>query len=476
MKKIFLIAVLSVVLLFISCLSDEQYEDLNRDPKNPTAVAADFLFNGATKSLTDQMTTLNVNDNSFRFFAQTNTTTTYTDEPNFDLVTRTIPSRHWSEMYRDVLLDLQTSKENTTANSELSESEKAAKIGQAEVLMIYTFQQMVDTWGDIPYSEALSEVTLPKYDDAATIYADLINRINAVIPSLSGAGYSDADRLYGGNSAGWVKFANSLKLRLGIRLTDVNASLAQTTVESAVSGGVFTSNADNATVYYEGATPNTNPVWVDLVQSGRADHIPSNTIVDFMNNLDDPRRAVYFDDNLGPGVYKGGNFGAVANYAVHSHLGDALHEATNPASLLDFAEVSFFLAEASERGYAVGGTAEEHYNNGISASFDVWGASDLATYMANPDVAYGTAPGTWKEKIGNQFWLAMFNRGFEGWTAWRKFDSPTTFQVPVDDETPLPYRYTYPIDEQNLNRTNWEAASSAIGGDTQQTKLFWDVN
>ena len=159
MKKIFLIAVLSVVLVFISCLSDEQYEDLNRDPKNPTGVAASFLFNGATKSLVDQMTTLNVNDNVFRFFAQTNTTTTYTDEPNFDIEERTIPGRHWSEMFRDVLLDLQTSKANTAADSELSESEKAARIGQAEVLMIYTYQQMVDTWGDIPYSEALSEVT-----------------------------------------------------------------------------------------------------------------------------------------------------------------------------------------------------------------------------------------------------------------------------------------------------------------------------
>jgi len=475
MKKIFLISVLSVVLVFISCLSDEQYEDLNRDPKNPTGVAASFLFNGATKSLVDQQTTLNVNDNVFRFFAQTNTTTTYTDEPNFDIEERTIPGRTWSELFRDVLLDLQTSKANTTADSELSESEKAARIGQAEVLMIYTYQVMVDTWGDIPYSEALSDVTLPKYDDAATIYADLINRINAVIPSLSGAGYGAADQFYGGNSAGWVKFANSLKLRLGIRLTDVNPSLAQSTVESAVSAGVFTSNADNATLNYESATPNTSPVWVDLVQSGRADHIPSNTIIDFMNNLDDPRRAVYFDDNLGPGVYKGGNYGTVASYPVHSHFGDAIHDPTNPASLLDFAEVSFFLAEASERGYAVGGTAEEHYNNGIAASFDHWGASDLATYMANADVAYGTAPGTWKEKIGNQFWLAMFHRGFEGFTVWRKFDTPT-FQLPVDEGNPLPYRYTYPIDEQNLNTTNWEAASTAIGGDSQQTKIFWDVN
>jgi len=477
MKKIFLTALLSVILMLVSCLSDEQYENLNRDPKNPTQVDADFLFNAAVKSLTDQMTSINVNTNVFRFFAQTNTTTTYTDEPNYILTTRTIPDTHWSEMYRDVLLDLITSKEIVTADVELTDSEKKARIAQAEIIMIYTWQQMVDTFGDIPYTQALDakQYPLPAYDDAATIYTDLITRLNAAMPDLSGIGYTDADLLYGGSSAAWLKFANSLKLRIGNRLSDVNSTLAKSTIESAVSGGVFTSNDDNATLPYQGSTPNTNPVWVDLVQSGRQDHIPSNTIVNIMNDLDDPRREVYFEQNLGAGVYVGGDYGALAAYPLHTHLGAKVIEPTNPANLIDFAEVSFMLADASERGYSVGGTAEGHYNNGIAASFEDWGASDLATYMANPDVAYATAPGTWRQKIGLQFWLAMFNRGFEGFTAWRIYDWPE-FQLPVEEGNPLPYRYTYPVDEQNLNETNWEAASAAIGGDSQQTKLFWDVN
>ncbi len=475
MKNILLTSIFSFILVLTSCKSDVDYENLNRDPNRPTQVAADFLFTGATKSLIDQMTSIDVNENVFRFFAQTNTTTTYPDEPNFDLRERTIPSYHFSEIYRDVLLDLKTSKENAAADIELSAGEIAARQAQAEVLMIYAFQQLVDTFGDIPYSEALSDVTLPKYDDAATIYSDLITRLAAAIPALSGSGYTSADVIYGGDSAAWAKFANSLMIRLGIRLTDVNPSLAQSTVEAGFNGGAFTSNADNATIHYEGSTPNTNPVWLELVQSGRKDHIPSNTIVNFMNNLDDPRRSVYFDENLGAGVFTGGNYGTTAAYAIHTHFGAAIHDPTTPASLMDFAEVSFYLAEGAERGFSVGGTAEEHYNNGIAASFEIWGATDLATYMANPDVAYATAPGTWKEKIGNQAWLAMFNRGFEGFTVWRKFDTPT-FQLPVDSGNPLPYRYTYPIDEQNLNGTNYDAASAAIGGDSQQTKLFWDVN
>lgn len=116
-----------------------------------------------------------------------------------------------------------------------------------------------------------------------------------------------------------------------------------------------------------------------------------------------------------------------------------------------------------------------HYNNGITASFDYWGAPDVATYLANPNVAYTTAPGSWREKIGNQMWLAMYNRGFEAWTAYRKYDTPT-FNLPVETGLPVPMRYTYPVNEQNLNEDNWLSGSSAIGGDTQTTKLFWDVN
>lgn len=475
MKKLFIISLLSVTCVLVSCKTDDQYENLNRNPKSPTKVAPGFLFNGATKSLIDQMTAINVNVNVFRFFAQTNSTTTYTEEPNYDLTTRGIPSYHWSEMYRDVLLDLKTAKEFTLEDEHLTDSEKKARLAQAEVLIVYTYQQLVDTFGDIPYSEALSDNTLPAYDDAASIYSDLITRLDQAIPDLSGSGFSAADRIYYGNSGAWVKFANSLKLRIGIRLADVNPSLSQATVESAVSAGVFSSNDDNATIQYEGTTPNTNPVWVDIVQSGRLDHIPSNTIINIMNSLNDPRREVYFDDNLGSGVYVGGNYGTIANYPSVSHFGTRLMDPTNPASLMDYSEVSFMLAEAAERGFNVGGTAEEFYNNGIQASFDYWGATNLSDYMANPDVAYSTAPGTWRQKIGLQFWLAMFNRGFEGWTVWRKFDWPA-FQLPVDNMNPLPFRYTYPVDEQNLNEANWEAASNAIGGDSQQTKIFWDVN
>jgi hypothetical protein len=475
MKKIFL-TVLSLIVL-ASCQTDAQYENLNRDPKNPTQVDADFLFNSAAKSLVDQMTSTNVNTNIYRLLAQYWTETTYVDEANYDFNTRNIPQNHWSEMYRDVLLDLTDAQERVLSDASLSTADKTVTAAQAEVLIIYTWQQMVDTFGDIPYSQALNAnaYPLPAYDDAATIYTDLLSRIDTAISGLSagGDGFS-VDNLYAGDITKWKKFAASLKLRLGIRLSDVNATVAKATVESAYSTGVFSSNSDNASWAYLG-TSNPNPLWTDLVQSGRSDFVIANTTVDFMNNLNDSRRAQYFDDNLGAGVYTGAPYGAPSTYSNYTHAGDIMIDPTTPACLIDYAEVSFYLAEAAARGWSVGGTAEQHYNNGITASFDYWGATDVASYLLNPSVAYATAPGDWRVKIGNQFWLAMYNRGFEGWTVWRKYNTPT-FNIPDVSELPVPTRYTYPINEQNLNVDNWTAGSTAIGGDNQTTKLFWDVN
>lgn len=478
MKNIIL-SVLTLVVL-ASCQSDEAYENLNKDPKNPTEVEAEFLFNSATKSLYNQMTSTNVNTNVFRMLGQHWTETTYTDEANYDFNGRNITQNHWSTLYRRVLYDLKTASDITNEDPDLTQAEKDSKNAQIEILAVYTWAQLVETFGDIPYTQALNaeEYVLPVYDDAATIYTDLLERLTTAIPKLTDTGFGDADPIYGGNSSAWTKFGNSLLLRMGIRIADAPgmATQAQAAVQAAVNGGVFTSNADNASLSYSSTTPNTNPVWVDLVQSGRSDFVMANTLVDFMNGLDDPRRAYYFDQNLGEGVYIGGPYGDNNSFSSYTHVGEPMLDPTNPACLIDFAEVSFYLADAAERSLS-GSPAQAagFYNDAITASFDYWGVPDVADYLAKPEVDYATAAGTWKVKIGNQFWIAMFNRGYEAWTAWRTYDTPT-FNLPVETGNPVPTRYTYPVNEQNLNEDNWRAASTAIGGDDQTTKVFWDVN
>ncbi|MDT0688662.1 SusD/RagB family nutrient-binding outer membrane lipoprotein [Salegentibacter sp. F188] len=472
MKK-YIVAITALVTLW-SCQSDEEYEDLNRDPKNPTEVASDFLFTAATVSLSDNMASPNVNDGLYRFLAQYWTTTTYLDEPNYDLTSRQNPDNVWSEIYRDVLYDLEDARNIVMENEELSQAEKDARLGQIEVIEIYAWHVLVDTFGDIPYSEALQpDNSLPVYDDDLTIYEDLISRLESVDVLLSaGTGYTTADVIYGGDMEQWLKFANSLSLRLGMRISQSNPDLSKATVENAVSDGVFTSNNDNATVEYLGTFPNTNPLWEDLVQSGRSDFLASATIVDYMNALNDPRRMAYFDDNLGEGVYTGGVYGGSNNYSAYTHIGDPFLEPTREGILLDYAEVEFNLSRAAELSYSVPGDAETHYENAIEASILYWGGTEamVTAYLAQPAVSYDGSI----EQFATQYWIAMFDNPFQGWSLWRKYDNPDLV-LPQEFGTPVPLRFTYPVDEQNLNNTNYIDASDAIGGDDQQTPLFWDV-
>ena len=152
---------------------------------------------------------------------------------------------------------------------------------------------------------------------------------------------------------------------------------------------------------------------------------------------------------------------------------------------MNYAEVEFFLAEAVERGFIATGSAESHYNAGITASMTYWGASatDAAAYLANPKVAYGSVAGTWQQKIGFQKWIALYMQGIEAWAEWRRLDFGV-LQLPVAGALPtaridpnkLPTRLTYPLDEVTLNGTNTAAAVAAQGPDRLDTKLWWDVN
>jgi len=327
-------------------------------------------------------------------------------------------------------------------------------------------------------------ITQPKYDDQKTIYYDLLTRLDAAIGSLdpSGDSWGGADIVYGGDVNSWKIFANSFKLKMGMTIADFDNAKAKSTVESAVAAGVFTSNSDNAQFNYLSGPPNTNPIWVDLVQSGRKDFVATTTLVDKLKALNDPRTPYYITFDASGSAYSGGTPGASNNYATFSKpsgpnlVGSSIGKVTNadfPALLLSYDEVEFFLAEAVERGYNVGGTAAQHYYNAITASILYWGgtSTQATAYEAQPGVVYNSA--NWKQQIGEQKWLALYNRGWDEWIEWRRLDSPSlTAPTTAQSETPL--RLTYPIPEQNVNTSNYKTAATAIGGDVVTTKLFWD--
>ncbi len=417
------------------------------------------------------------------------TETTYIDESNYDLTTRTIPDNHWDRLYQEVLKNLDEASKviaSTDYPGDADPSMKKNRLAIVEVLSVYTYSVLVETFGNIPYSKALDiNNLLPSYDDGLTVYEDLINRLTAAIGNMNGTfgSFDVADNMYFGNTAQWIKFANSLKLRMALVLADADPAFSKTAAEQAASdpGGLISSNADNAQLVFLGDQPNTNPIYADQVASSRQDFVAASTVVDTMNMMNDPRRAAYFTltDTSTTGtpklVYFGGTPGASNDYSKHSHAGTIIYTATFPGMIFDYAETELYLAEAVERGYNVGGTAADHYTAGVTASLNYWSVADtaIAAYLAQPGVAYATAPGTYKQKIGFQLWLALYNRGFEAWTQWRLLDFPVIVAPPTAFSV-IPVRFTYPIEEQTLNGANYRAASSAIGGDEVGTKLFWD--
>lgn len=473
-NKYFILLVL--IALFAACT--DKFEEFNTNVKLPAVVAGEPLFSNAQKDMVDQISSTSVNENVWKLYAQYWTETTYVDEANYDIVNRTIPDYQFRAYYRGFLRDFQEATKiisETTATSTIGEVEKSNKLAIIELMVCYAYQELVDIFGNIPYSQALDVNSIsPAYDDAASIYTDLISRVTAATAALdpSQGSFGGADIIYGGDVAAWVKFGNSLKIKLGIAIADADAGLARSTVEDGVAGA-FESHADDALVHYFSASPNYNPIYDDLVASGRNDFVAANTIVDIMNTLDDPRRPAYFEP-MEDGTYVGGQYGYSSPYANYSHLSAWIHDPTFPGIVLTYDEVQFYLAEAAARGYTVPQTAQTYYENAITASFEYWGVADAATYIAKPEVAWDAAK--WKELIGTQAWLAFYTRGLVGYNEWRRLDFPAfNLAETISAYNEIPTRFTYPVNEQTLNKVNYEKASADIQGDLPTTRIFWDV-
>ncbi|EJL66677.1 SusD/RagB family nutrient-binding outer membrane lipoprotein [Flavobacterium sp. CF136] len=489
MKKIiYSIAILS--LLMTSCVSDDVTFNENKDAAYEVPAAT--LFANSQKALTDQLTSPSVNEGSiFRYFPQYLAATQYTTESRYRISSRAIADRHWRILYATVLGGLESAKEviatevaPTGVSAAQFQSEQKNKLAVIEIFEVYTYQILVDSFGDIPYTDALQPKTivLPKYDDDASIYPKLITRLDAAIANLdtSNGSFSSGDIVYSGDVAKWKLFANSLKIKLGVNLINTNITLAKSTIESAYNAGVITTNDNNASFNYAVSAPNYNPIYENLVASNRNDFVPAATIVNAMNTLNDPRRARYFTP-LANGSYLGGKYGYTNIYTNFSHVNPILTAPDFPSLLMEASEVNFYLAEAASKGFSVGNTTAYYYNQAITASFENWGIADqAAAYLLNPSVNFATAPGsTPEEKIANQEWIAFYNRGFEAWTAYRRLNFPVLVapaNAYSEAEGQVPKRLTYPINEQTVNGNNWTTASAAIGGDKLKTHVFWDPN
>lgn len=264
MKKIF--TTILVATLLQSCDNDALTE-INSDPNSYYTTVPSTLLTYSQKQLTDYVTTPNVNVNNFRLTMQYWQETTYTDESRYDFATRKVADQVWNYLYVRSLKNLEQAKKlvneyQPTANEVATwPTTKKNQLAILDILQVYSYQLLVDAHGNVPYSESLDvdKFPLPKYDDGATVYAQLITRLQADIANIDAAGtsFSSGEKYYNGNMAKWKLFANSLLLKLGIAIADSNPGLAQSTCQAAIAGGVFTSAADSCGLQYLSDSPTT---------------------------------------------------------------------------------------------------------------------------------------------------------------------------------------------------------------------------
>ena len=486
-KQLFLLMGLIGAIAFTGCRKD--FEEINTNPNEPTSVSTGFLLTAAQKRIMDEYYDAFWGSRRGMQLAQYWASNQYSNESRYQFRVETANGA-WRDFYAGPLADLQRIIDLNTNNAEDVNGfgSNANQIAVAKLLQAWIYQHLTDAYGAIPMSQALQGVenTSPGYDSQADVYANLLTMINDALAGMDGGAGPQGDQIYGGDMDMWTKFANSLKLRVAMRMADVNPGTAQTAAEQALSSGMLiVGNSDNALFNYLAGAPNNNPINEDY--KTRNDFAASNVMVDYLASLNDPRLMAYYATNA-DGVYLGEVYGlSEANAALTpndavSQRSAAILAGDFPGIYFDAAQTHFLAAEAAERGWTSILSAEEHYNAAIELSMNFWGIDDaaaIAGYLGQADVAYGTAEGTWKERIGRQKWIALYMQGYEGWAEWRRLDFGV-LQLPADGVLQgdgIPLRMEYPLDEQTLNNASWTAGVAANGGDdAMDVSLWWDVN
>jgi hypothetical protein len=384
----------------------------------------------------------------------------------------------------------------------------------AKLYRVAAMHRVTDAYGPIPYSkvgtgENQNSLTAP-YDSQEDVYKQMLEELDEVIEVLTenrnvdAAAYANFDNVYAGRMESWVKFANSLKLRMAIRMSYVEPALAKQKAEEAVSHsiGVITSNTDNAFIRVT-----LNP-W-DLQINDWADSRIGADIISFMNGYGDPRRAAYFTTSTFPGGgYVGMRGGAVAT-AKEPLLpcSRMIVEVTSPMLWMNAAEVAFLKAEGALRGWSMGDTPENLYNRGIDLSFEQHGVSGAMAYKQDDSStpsgytyplgnasfnfnAGSTITIKWDEaasleqkleRIITQKWIAIFPLGNEAWAEFRRTGYPKLAPVVVNNSGgAIPVgsfvkRLVFSSTEYMENAENIFTAIGLLNGpDNMGTKLWWD--
>lgn len=493
MKRYIIIPLLLLLSVVLLCSCEKSFDELNSNPNAPDFTNPDYLF---TYSVVKGMGSYN-----------TNTGVKVWGLMDWEMYLATLGGKEsgkeyemtdskndlWREMYVDALANANEVVKLTRGNPAL-----VNKYAIARIWKVYLFQQLCDLWGSIPYSQALQGVDYgnfsPAYDTQKDIYyalAEELKESEALLDAGKTTYNAGSDPIYDGNVNRWKAFANSLYLRMAIRIRFADAAKAQEMFGDLNGKTLISSNSESAIFRH---TSDFKSSLYDVYNSHQSDSkiYPSKFLVDLMNSLNDPRMKELFEPTIEsqvigipeyagvPGLVPSGS--AIWSSYDLQHASDVSRISTRvlrydfPSALLSYAEVCFLQAEAAQLGW-ISGSAQTFYENGIRASLESYNSSnisqtDISNYLA-------TVPPVSLENIITQKWLSYaYLNAYEPYSEYRRTGFPSFKQYDGSsiDASVFPCRFTYPTNEATLNSVNYNAAISAQGPDNAFTKIWWDIN
>ncbi|MDJ1482652.1 SusD/RagB family nutrient-binding outer membrane lipoprotein [Cytophagaceae bacterium YF14B1] len=436
----------------------------------------------------------------------------------------------WETTYPRDLKNVQDLVERTTGDPALVNINSAARI-----MRVYIYSRLTDVYGDIPYSQAIKGYTekifLPKYDSQEEIYTNFFKELDEAVKVMDPTkGNVQGDVFYDGNVDKWIKFGNSLRLRLGFRLTKIKPELARQQVEAAIAGGVMGSNMYSCVMRHEpinftiGDNRGNGRSQVFQADVSSSGFRLTNTLVDYMKATKDPRLTIYggtylpvngseaIDNSnnldITPYLQEGLAYGAMSwnvwmpDQTITLASGDKVVVPTAyrrmqpskyvaalnaPFFHLTYAEVELLLAEAAARGWGGQTDAEGHFMKAIQAACE-----SMSSYPNAPTISqaaidelkgsftpFPTAFDDQMEAIHGQMWVNFFLNGTEAYANYRRTGYPKLVPfTSVDWYTSgtngvMPRRFFYPESEAVQNPTNYTDAVGRLGGQDDWLKRVW---
>jgi len=508
MKNInkYLLTLLVTVFFVTAC--DEGFDELNTNPVRLTSIDPTFQLNDA------------IIESSLRYGNLTYETTIVRQMitpftgvgtgGNLNQDNRSATEDNWQRYFRNIIKNLTDAVEKTKDDPERTNLYNMIRIWRA-----YGFMVLTDTYGDIPYSEAglgfLEGIVFPAYDPQQAIYTDILKELDEASAALdANKPIAAQDVLYNGNPDRWKKLGYSLLLRAAMRLTKVDQGMAQEYAAKAVAGGLIESNLGNAVVRHTASY--RNQVGTNLNGGQAPFYYLDKEFVDYLKANNDPRLTsiavryigaesggeqvpenadTSFDAQIGmPQGYDNTTIPPVAeadglaSFFAYSQLDRSrLGNPEAPCFLVTYSQTQLLLAEAIHRGWATG-DASEAFAKGIEAHMNqmaLWPGettipqSEIDAYLA----AHPLEAGSELEQINTQYWVASLLNGPEAWANFRRSGYPIVAPNPYPGSDlrteDFIRRLTYPDSELTVNKEHVDEATSRMGPDILDTRIWWDV-